>query len=48
MNNILKKNETVLEETLADSNSDAVKTTFRGLRYFKMALPVPFVIPYIQ
>ena len=48
MNNILNKNETVLEETLADSNSDAVKTTFRGLRYFKMALPVPFVIPYIQ
>ena len=39
MNNAPNQNDgKVLEETLADSNSDSVKTTLRGLRYFKMAL----------
>ena len=39
MNNILNQNEKVLEETLANSDSGAVKTTLRGLNYFKMILP---------
>ena len=40
-----------LEETRANFNSDAVKTTLRGLNYFKMILPLlqllekPLVIP---
>ena len=39
MNNAPNQNDgKVLEETLADSNSDSVKTTLRGLHYFKMAL----------
>ena len=39
MNNAPNQNDgKVLEEMLADSNSDSVKTTLRGLRYFKMAL----------
>ena len=40
MNNVLNQYEKVLEETLAGSNSDAVKTTLRGLRNFKMVLPL--------
>ena len=36
MNNVLNQNGTVLEETLAFSNSDAVKTTLRGLLNFVM------------
>ena len=36
MNNSLNQNVKVMEETLAGSNSDAVKTTLRCLRYFKM------------
>ena len=39
MNNMLNQTGEVLEETLAGSNSDAVKTTLGGLRYFKMTLP---------
>ena len=38
MNNVPNQNVKVQEETLADSNSDFVKTTLR-LRYFKMTLP---------
>ena len=35
------QNGKVLEETLAGSKSDAVKTTLtRHLRYFKMILPI--------
>ena len=34
------QNGKVLEETLASSNSDAVKTTLRGQRYLKMTLPL--------
>ena len=41
MNNILNQNEKVLQETLAGSNSDVVKTTLKGLSYFKMTLPHP-------
>ena len=32
------QNEKVLKEALAGSNSDAVETTLRCLRYFKMSL----------
>ena len=38
MNNAPNQNGKVLEETLADCNSDAVKTILRDLRYFKMTL----------
>ena len=34
------RNGKVLKETLAGSSSNAVKTTLRGLRNFKMALPI--------
>ena len=40
MNYVPNQNGKVLEETLAGSNSEAVKTTFRGLRSFKMTLPL--------
>ena len=40
MSYVPNQNGTVLEETLADSRLDAVKTTLRHLRYFKMTLPV--------
>ena len=40
MNYIPNQNGKVLEENLAGFNSDAVKTTLRGLRYFKMILPL--------
>ena len=39
MNYFPNQNGKVQEETLADSDSDAVKTTLRRLRYFKMNLP---------
>lgn len=38
MNNIPSQSEKVLEQTLAGSNLDDVKTTFRGLLYSKMTL----------
>ena len=38
-NNVPNQNGKAQEETLADSNSDAVKTTMR-LCYFKMTLPL--------
>ena len=38
MNYVPNQNGKVLEETLAGSNSDAVKTTLRHLRSFKMTL----------
>ena len=40
LNAILNENGKVVEETLAVSNSVAVKTTLRGLRYFKITLPL--------
>ena len=40
MSYVPNQNGTVLEETLAGSRLDAVKTTLRHLRYFKMTLPV--------
>ena len=40
MNYVPNQNGKVLEETLAGFNSDAVKTTLRYLRYFKMTLPL--------
>ena len=39
MNYVPNQNEKVLEETLLGFNSDAMKTTLRHLRYFKMTLP---------
>ena len=36
--NIPNENGEVLEKTLSGSNSDAVKTTSRGLHYFKLTL----------
>ena len=39
MNYAPNQNGKVQEETLADSNSDAVKTTLR-LRYFKITIPL--------
>ena len=33
-----------MEETLSGSNSDVVKTTLRGLRYFKMSLSLLLVL----
>ena len=39
MSIVINQNGKVLEETLTGSNSDAVKTTGRGLCYFKMKLP---------
>ena len=39
MNYVLNQNGKVLEETLAGSNSDPLKTTLRCLRYFKLTLP---------
>ena len=38
MNYVPNQNGKVLEEKLAGSNSDAVKTTLRRLRYFKTTL----------
>ena len=35
MNNVQNQNEKVLEEMLTGSNSDAVKTTLRGLHNFE-------------
>ena len=40
MNCVQNQNGKVLEETLAGSNSDPLKTTLRRLRYFKMTLPL--------
>ena len=40
MNYAPNQNEKVLEEALAGSNSDAVKTTLRRLRYFKITFPL--------
>ena len=37
---IPNENGKVPEETLAGSNSVAMKTTLRGLHYFKMTLPL--------
>ena len=37
--NVPNQDDKVLEEMLAGSNSDAVITTLKGLRYFKMTLP---------
>ena len=39
MNYVPNQNGEVLVETPAGFNSDAVKTTLRRLRYFKMTLP---------
>ena len=36
MNNVSNQNRKVLEGERQDFNSDAVKTTLRGLRYFKI------------
>ena len=44
MKYVPKQNGKILEETLAVFNSDAVKTTLRSLRYFKMTLPLLQVI----
>ena len=41
MNNVRNQNGKVLEEMLACSNPDDVKTTLRGLRNFQNDLP-PF------
>ena len=38
MNNVPNQNSEVLQETLAGSTSDTLKTTLRGLRCFKMTL----------
>ena len=38
MNNVLNQNGKVLKETLAGSNSDAVKTILSGPRNLKMIL----------
>ena len=40
MNYVPNQNGKILEETLAGSNSDAVKTTWRSLCCFKMTLPL--------
>ena len=40
MNYVPNQNGKVLKETLAGSNSDAVKTTLKHLSYFKMTLPL--------
>ena len=40
MNYVPNQNGKVLEETLAGFDSDALKTTLRRLRYFKMTLPL--------
>ena len=40
LNYVPNQIEKVLEETLAVSNSDAVKTTLRRLRYFQITLPL--------
>ena len=51
MYNVSNQNGKVLEETLAGSNSDTVKTTMRGGLYFKTNFPLfqvlqkPFPIP---
>ena len=44
MNYIPNQNGKVLEETLADFNSDDVKTTLRSLRCFKMTLALSQVL----
>ena len=48
MNKVQNQNEKVLEKMLAGSNVDAVKTTLRSLRYFKMTPPLfkVFVKPF--
>ena len=58
MNYVPNQNGNVLEETLAGSNSDAVKATLRRVRYFKMtlsllqvpqkSLPIPLLLFHIQ
>ena len=40
MNYIPNQNGKVLLETLAASNSDAVRATLKRLRHFKMTLPL--------
>ena len=40
MNYVPNQNRKFLEETLAGSNSDDMKTILRRLRYFKMTLPL--------
>ena len=44
MINIQNQNGKVLEEMLAGSNSDAVKTTLRDLHNFKITLPLMQVL----
>ena len=44
MNYVPNQNGKVLEETVAGSNSDAVKTTLWCLRYFKMTLALLLVL----
>ena len=44
MNNVLNQNGKVMEKKLAGSNSDAVKTTLKFLRDFKMTFPLFQVI----
>ena len=44
MNNVPHQNVKVLEESLAGSNSDAVKKPLRGLLYFKMTFPFSQVL----
>ena len=58
MNYVPNQNGKVLEEMLADFNSDAVKITLRRLRYFKMtlsllqvlqkSLPIPLLLCQTQ
>ena len=40
MNYVPNQNGKGLEKTLAGFNQDAVKTTFRGIPYFKVMLPL--------
>ena len=53
--NVANQNGKELEETLAGSNTDAVKITLKGVHNFKMTLPVcmffknfsPFVCHFV-
>ena len=45
MNNVSNQNGRVLEKMLADSNLDAVKTTLREIRDFKMVFRMDFKKP---
>ena len=44
MNNVSNQNGKILEEKLAGSNSDVMKISLRGQRYFKIILPVFLVL----